>query len=376
MLPFSIRANTLPLLAILTSATIAAACAGAAGGAAPQPASEASSEAPRWTVQPSGTTASLRGLSVVDARVAWASGSGGTFVRTTDGGATWRADTVPGATALDFRDVQAFDANTALLLSAGEPARMYRTTDGGRTWRVTHADDTPGIFFDGMAFWDGRNGIAFSDPVGGSWVVITTSDGGQTWSRVPASALPAPLPGEAAVAASGRAIAVAAPGDAWIGTGGGASARVLRTRDRGRTWEASAVPIPSGNNSSGIFSVALLPDGRGIAVGGDYRQERAESPTVAVTADRGRTWTLAGPSRPAGVREAVLHVPGTRGPTVVSVGPSGTGFSTDGGRSWMPLADTLGFHTADFVDARTGWAVGGNGRIARFRGSVPGALPR
>jgi hypothetical protein len=119
--------------------------------------------------------------------------------------------------------------------------------------------------------------------------------------------------------------------------------------------------------------VALLPDGRGVAVGGDYRQERAESPNVAVTTDGGATWTLAAPSRPAGVREAVLYVPGTAGRTMLAVGPSGAGYSADGGRSWVPVDTTTGFHTADFVDARTGWAVGAGGRIARFRGVLPGA---
>lgn len=357
-----------PILPLLAAAALAAAsCTGAVPR--PEAAPGGGGDAPGWTLQASGTTASLRGLSVVDGRVAWASGSGGTFVRTTDGGATWRADTVPGATALDFRDVQAFDANTALLLSAGEPARIFRTEDGGRTWRLTHADDSEGIFYDGMAFRDARHGVAFADPLENRWVVIVTDDGGRTWGQVSTAVLPPPAGGEAGFAASGRAIDAGPGGEVWIGTGGGPVARVLRSGDGGRTWDASVVPIPSAS-TAGVFSVAIGPGGRGIAVGGDYRQETAESPNTAFTRDGGRTWERGAPSRPAGVREAVLYVPGARGGVAVAVGPSGSGYTWDDGRSWTTI-DTLGFHTAGFVDRRTGWAVGGNGRIARFRGALP-----
>src|SRR5271170_7261026 len=98
----------------------------------------AQSPSPAWVVQESGTTASLRGISAVNARVAWASGSGGTYLKTLDGGTTWVTAKVPGASDVDFRAVRAFDDKTAFLLSIGngEKSRIYRTQDGGERWQL------------------------------------------------------------------------------------------------------------------------------------------------------------------------------------------------------------------------------------------------
>ena len=67
-------------------------------------------------------------------QVAWASGTHGTYLRTTDGGTSWHTAQVPDAEALDFRDVEAFSADLAYLLSAGpgEQSRIYKTTDAGK----------------------------------------------------------------------------------------------------------------------------------------------------------------------------------------------------------------------------------------------------
>src|SRR5262245_47095907 len=91
----------------------------------------------QWIEQSSGVKTRLRGVSAVSDQIAWASG-GGTGLRTTDGGKTWRRLNVPGAESLDFRDIEAFDANTAYLLSIGEgdKSRIYKTADGGKTWTL------------------------------------------------------------------------------------------------------------------------------------------------------------------------------------------------------------------------------------------------
>src|SRR6516165_1816614 len=88
----------------------------------------------QWIKQNINTTASFRGLSVVNEKIVWASGTDGTVIRTIDGGAHWDVITVPGAEKLDFRDIEAFDANTAYILSIGngESSRIYKTTDGGK----------------------------------------------------------------------------------------------------------------------------------------------------------------------------------------------------------------------------------------------------
>jgi photosystem II stability/assembly factor-like uncharacterized protein len=109
--------------------------------------------------QKSNTTASLHGLSIVNANVVWASGTGGTFVRTTDGGETWQAGTVPGGEKLDFRDVYAVDAKTAYLMSIGNgnESRIYKTTDTGKTWSLQYSEQNPKAFLDCMAFWNRHN---------------------------------------------------------------------------------------------------------------------------------------------------------------------------------------------------------------------------
>jgi photosystem II stability/assembly factor-like uncharacterized protein len=323
----------------------------------------------RWTMQQSGTRESLRGLSVVNERVVWASGNRGTVIRTIDGGMTWRADTVAGASMLDFRDVHAFAADTALLLSSGADARVYLTTDGGQSWTLRYSNRVDGVFFDGMAFWDRRNGVAFSDPVNGRFLLITTSDGGQTWKEIPGDVLPPPLPGEAGFAASGTNIAVAGSSHVWVGTGGGPRTRVLHSSDRGVSWRAFDVPMLTGVEASGIYSLAFVDTLRGVAVGGTYSQPASSRGTAAWTADGGRTWH-ASDSLPRGYRSVAAVVPGTPAPTLISSGTNGTDFSVDGGRTWSVLSSD-GFNAVAFASAAAGWAVGDRGRIARLTGSVP-----
>lgn len=321
----------------------------------------------QWAPQSSNTTAELRGLSVVSDRVAWASGTRGTVVRTTDGGITWRADTVPGAAALDFRDIHAESATLAWAMSAGSgsASRIYHTRDGGRTWTLQWQAADSAAFLDAISFWDESRGIAFGDPVGAAFFLLETTDGGRTWSRIPTDRFPAPLQGEAAFAASGSSLVVRPGGRAWIGTGGAARARVLMTEDYGRTWEIFDTPMVAGSASAGIYSVAFADDRRGVAVGGDYTKAFGGGDNVVVTEDGGRTWTVPVGAHPAGYRSQVALVPGTSGRSMLAVGLSGTDRSDDGGRSWV-VTDTVAYNSAAFASRTVGWAVGPRGRIARF----------
>lgn len=352
---------------LLFTTLLVAACAGSPAPA-DQPASPATAEsfAPVWHPQESGTTASFRGLSVVSREVAWASGSGGTFARTTDGGATWQADTVAGATALDFRDVQAVDARTAYLLSAGEGERscIYKTSDGGGSWTLQYTNPYSQGFFDGFAFRDVENGIAYSDPVEGRFLLVATTDAGANWREIPRESLPPALSGEASFAASGTGIVV--HGDhVWFGTGGGPVARVFRSTDRGRSWTVAETPLRAGAASAGIFSLTFWDARNGVAVGGDYTEPAEARQNVAITADGGLTWRGIEGAPPRGYRSAVAFIPGTPGPMLVAVGTSGSDYSLDGGRSWLPI-DTLAYNSVRFAAPDAGWAVGPSGRIARY----------
>ncbi len=319
--------------------------------------------APVWTNQTSGVTASLRGVSAVSDRVAWASGSGGTVLRTSDGGSTWQAMSIPGAEKLDFRDVDAVSADVAYVLSigAGESSRIYKTTDAGKTWTLQFTNTDPKAFFDAMAFWDANRGLAVSDSVEGQLVILRTVNGGASWTRVPAAGLPPALENEGAFAASGTNVAVIGRDHAWIGT---SASRVLRSSDGGLTWSAAATPLATGA-SAGIFSIAFRDDTHGVIVGGDYRKEEEAVDNAAVTSDGGRTWTLA--KGLSGFRSVVRYLPAASPTTLIAVGPFGADQSVDDGRTWAPVAGASGLHTfAVAKQGRIGWGAGEKGRIMRL----------
>jgi photosystem II stability/assembly factor-like uncharacterized protein len=320
----------------------------------------------QWIAQASGTRARLRGLCVVDSRVVWASGAQATVLRTTDGGRTWQARPVPGGPDLDFRDIHAVDDRTAYTLSIGEgeKSRIYKTDDGGNTWTLRYINRAPRGFLDALAFWDSDHGLALGDPVDGRFVVLTTDDGGETWRPSPTGGMPPSLPGEGAFAASGTCLVVAGDGHAWFGTGGAKASRVFRSTDRGRTWTVHETPVRAGTPSSGIFSLAFGDRDRGIAVGGDYKEPGPASDVVALTADGGRTWRSPKGPGPRGYRSAVAGLPAARATVLVTVGPTGSDWSRDGGESWMQLGE-MGFHAVGFA-GEAAWAVGEDGRIARL----------
>ena len=318
--------------------------------------------APQWTLQTSGVTARLRGVSAVSERVAWASGSGSTVLHTDDGGATWKKITVTGD-ALDFRDIDAIDEQTAYVLSIGNgsASRIYKTIDGGASWTLQFRNDDRQAFLDAMTFWDANHGVVIGDSIDRKFYILTTSNGGRQWTRVAPDKLPVALVNEGAFAASGTNIAVYGRKYAWIGLGSAARARVLRTTDGGRAWTVSETPLKSGS-SSGIFSVAFRDARHGVVVGGDYQKEKEASDNLAITSDGGATWTLV--KGLSGFRSVVAYVPGTT--TLVAIGPAGGDYSTDDGRTWSAIPGP-GFDTFSFVRGqRFGWAAGARGTIGRL----------
>jgi len=320
--------------------------------------------APRWEPQTSGVTSRLRGVSAVSAKTAWASGAAGTILRTADGGSTWQKLGIDGADQLDFRDVDAIDANTAYTLSIGPgPAsRIYKTTDAGAHWTLQFQNDDPKAFFDAMAFWDAANGLAVSDSVDGRFVVIVTRDAGAHWNPIPPDALPKALTNEGAFAGSGTNIAVLARDVAWIGTGASTRSRVLRTTDGGKTWTVADTPLQT-SASAGIFSVAFRDRTHGLVVGGDYRKEQDPTSVAAATNDGGLTWTPV--SGLTGFRSVVAHLPGNNS-FWIAVGPSGADATEDDGKTWTKV-EGAGYHAFAFAPGtHVGWGVGEQGRIAKL----------
>jgi photosystem II stability/assembly factor-like uncharacterized protein len=314
-----------------------------------------------WLPQASNSTAGLRGLSVVSSKIAWASGAKGTVLRTLNGGKEWQTLKVAGAEALDFRDVQGFDAKTALLLASGsgQASRVYLTTDGGANWTLVLINpDTTG-FFDAMRFWDRWHGILLGDPVGGHFTIYATENGGLHWTR---NAGPPAIANEGAFAASGTCLAVYGTHAAWFGTGGPNTARVVSTLDRGNNWRGTATPMFGSTASSGIFSLVFLDVKRGVAVGGDYQKPTESAHTVALTSDGGITWILPGGQAPSGFRSAITYLKARK--MLLAVGSGGSDYSLDFGNSWHPLSnDSLNAvaHDGDSV-----WAVGPKGLILKL----------
>jgi photosystem II stability/assembly factor-like uncharacterized protein len=340
--------------------TVLVACLAAVVGATgftPQP-------EPSWQLLDTGVAARLRGLSPVSAKVVWASGSEGTVIRTVDGGRTWRQVGPPDTADLQFRDIEAFDADHAVALSIGEGelSRVYRTADGGRSWTETFRNTDPAAFYDCLAFSDPRHGLALSDPVDGKFRILSTADGGRSWRVLPSAGMPPALAGEFAFAASGTCL-VATSGRAWFATGGGAAARVFSTADRGRTWQAAETPVPSGP-SAGIYSLAFRDARHGIAVGGDFQTPTVAPDAAAVSRDAGRTWRAA-VTEPGEYRSGAAWVPGT-GAAALAVGPTGSDISYDGGLTWHRF-DTGSFDAVACAHGGACWASGEQGRLARLR---------
>jgi photosystem II stability/assembly factor-like uncharacterized protein len=334
-------------------------------GATPATADQGKTGGPSWQLTPTGSEARLRGLSVVDGRTAWASGSLGTVLRTTNGGRTWDSVGPPDTAALQFRDIEAFDANNAVAMSIGNgpDSRIYLTSNGGKTWTETFRNPDQPAFYDCMSFFDRRNGLALSDPVDGKFRVLSTSDGGKSWKVLPNTGMPAALPAEFAFAASGQCLVTSGHKDAWIASGGDAKARVFHSKDRGLTWTVSDTPIQSGP-SAGVFTVAMRDTRTGVAIGGDFDPAKPTKDAVAKTRDGGKTWAKP-PQAPKDYRSGATYLPYL--PTgILAVGPTGSDLSIDGGNHWHQF-DAGSFDTVDCGWDGACWAAGEKGRVAKFR---------
>lgn len=354
---------------------------------------------PTLTPQSSGTTQLLIAVSPVNSRVVWASGAGGTYVVTTDGGNTWKSGVVSGAENLQFRDVHAVSARIAYLSSVGANTtdfKIYKTIDGGAHWTVEFTNQLAGAFYDCFAFWSPDRGLAHSDSVNGVFPDLRTSDGIH-WQSI-AGHMPPALPGEASFASSGTCITTQGKQNAWIATGGSTTARILATRDGGNSWNAYATPLIS-NASAGGLSVAFRDARNGFVGGGDLSSN--SSADAATSHDGGATWTLTNPPPVRGAIFCVAYVRGLRDRhfsassndeddqgqdqddrgdhghrfdrTVVITAETAPDFHSgsaawtpDEGQTWYWLPAVSGYWAVAFANPKAGWFVGNNGQILKI----------
>jgi hypothetical protein len=347
---------------------------------APAPAQPQQKAQQVWRMQDAAPTASLRGIDSVDGTVAWASGSGGSVLRTVDGGAHWQKCAVPDAATdgatLDFRGVQAWDATTAFVMASGpgDKSRLYKTTDGCRTWTVDARNLEKDGFWDAVVFQhgeygfasrDAHTGVLVGDPVEGHFDTKVMNSGDD---RLIADAGCGAEEGQAAFAASNSSVFVFGSRRYILGVGGKAGASVmisplLLTGVATSSCRRVPVPIAGGNESSGVFSVWFKDRRAGMIVGGDYTKPNESAGTAAWSADGGAHWT-ASATPPHGFRSSVQWSESLQ--LWITAGTNGSDISRDDGKTWLPL-DNGNWNALSLP-----FIVGPNGRIARLN---PAALP-
>jgi photosystem II stability/assembly factor-like uncharacterized protein len=310
------------------------------------------------------TEANFRSIHVCDERNVWIGGDQGSLLKSENSGRSWAHLSLPESDSLDFRSVFGFPGGRrALAMSIGEAergkARIYRTEDGGATWELAFNTYQKGVFLNGLGFWDERNGLCMGDPVDGRFYLLRTRDGGKTWQEVAPSHRPEAVEGEIAFAASGTSLSMGKKGVAYIGTGGGNNARVLRTEDFGVSWKGVESPI-KGGKSSGIFGLHFR-DRFGIALGGDYKDYRADFINLTFSWDGGETWDEGKRIDPQGLKESAVALDDG---FLLVVGHSGSSYSADQGKSWTVL-DQLPYHAVSAFRS-TVLAVGVKGLVRKF----------
>jgi photosystem II stability/assembly factor-like uncharacterized protein len=307
-----------------------------------------------------GNKTSLRGLSVVTDKIIWASGSHGTVARSVDSGKTWKWFIVPGFEKKDFRDIEAFDAVTAIVMAIDTPAVILKTIDGGGHWKKVYENKTPGMFLDAMEFWNQQSGMVLGDPINGKFFIARTFDEGNTWHETSFDKLPSADSGEACFASSGTNIRSLNLGEACFVSGG--------TKSR-FFWKGEPIDLPllQGQPSYGANSIAVRDNKKRknslyfIVVGGDFANDTSTKKNCAITKDGGKTW-IAPATPPHGYRSCIEFISRTK---LITCGTSGTDVSSDGGMSWQAISNES-FHVCR--KAKDGHAIflAGSGKIAAF----------
>jgi photosystem II stability/assembly factor-like uncharacterized protein len=312
----------------------------------------------QWQKLESSTKASFRSLDVVSKKVIWTGGSQNTVLRSINGGKTWDNLIVDRKSNLDFRGIKAIDKNTAIVVSAGlaeeGQAKIFKTTDGGKTWKLVFETTQKGVFLDGIAFFDKMNGLVIGDPINKEAYVLETKDGGQTWKRMSTSIFPDIKDGESSFAASNSCL-VTFENNAWYGF----QSRILHTTNRGKSWKILNSKFPSGA-TSGIFGLHFWSSTSGIALGGNYKDDKSKQVNLARTTDAGATWKLM-EIESQGLKESAASY---KNKTIV-VGTSGTSLSEHFGNKWEKL-DTASFHVVRCAGKHC-YAIGANGNLGKMK---------
>jgi photosystem II stability/assembly factor-like uncharacterized protein len=303
----------------------------------------------------SGTKTSIRGLSVVDDKTVWVSGSNGSVGRSMDAGKTWTWMTVKGFEKTDFRDIEAFSKTTAVIMGIADPAYILRTIDAGNTWQLVFEDKTKGMFLDAMEFWNEQSGIVIGDPLNGRFYVARTFDGGQSWQGIPEQLRPVADSGEACFASSGTNIRKLTNKEAIFITGGLVSNVHIRDHK-------IRLPLIDGKESTGANSIAVKNKKTWMVTGGDFNTKDNTTKNAATSFDAGKTWKQPAVP-PTGYRSCVEYL---KKKQWITCGLNGVDITNDDGNTFANISKE-GFHVVR--KAKKGTAVyfaGGGGKIGKL----------
>ncbi|MDG1039976.1 MAG: oxidoreductase [Polaribacter sp.] len=297
---------------------------------------------------------SIRAIVAVNKDELLFAGSRGDIGLTEDGGKTWSFKNIKYQDSIipHFRSI-AKTSSAIFALSIANPALLYKITSNEH--KVVYKEVHEKVFYDAMIFLDDKTGIAIGDPIDGCTSIIMTDDGGESWNKIDCKNLPEVKEGEASFAASNTNIAFY-NNTIWVVTGG-TRARILKSIDKGKSWQIFKTPIIQGNGPQGIYSVDFYDKNNGIIMGGDFSKPNENKANKAVTSDGGKTWTLVADGLAPNYKSAVKYIPGTKGKEVIAVGKTGVSFSNDGGKTWKDISKD-GYYAIEFVDKNTAWLSG------------------
>jgi len=321
---------------------------------------------PKVEILNTGIKTSIRGLSVVNNNVVWVSGSNGMVGKSSNAGKNWKWMTVKGFEKNEFRDIEAFDANTAIIMAIPDaenvhPANILKTTDGGETWKIVYENKTKGMFLDAMEFRDPKNGTVIGDPVEGKFFIAKTTDGGNSWNELSAEERFVADSGEAFFASSGTNIRMLYNGSVVIASGG-KNSRLFYDKT------VFDLPMTKGKETAGTNSVAVFDNykknkaNKIVVVGGDFTADSLTDKNCFVSNNGGKTWERP-KAPPHGYRSCVEFL---NKETIVTCGLNGVDYSFDGGKNFYWISKE-GFHVCRYARiGNTVYLAGGNGKIGKL----------
>jgi photosystem II stability/assembly factor-like uncharacterized protein len=304
----------------------------------------------------SGTKTSLRGLSVVDDNTIWVSGSNGKVGRSLDAGVTFKWMTVAGFEKTDLRDIEAFDATTAVIMGIGEPAYILRTNDAGYSWQVVFKNSDKGMFLDAMEFWNDQSGIVIGDPLDGCFFIARTFDGGNSWQGIDTQNRPLAAYGEACFASSGTNIRKLNKKEAVFITGGLVSSVMVRN-------QKIPLPLINGKESTGANSIAIKNAKTWMVVGGDFNTKDSTIGNAAITRNAGKSFSKP-LAPPTGYRSCVEYL---RKKQWITCGLNGVDISNDDGVHFTNISNKSFHVVRKAKKGKSVFLAGNGGKVGQLK---------